>query len=83
MNEKDEGGIANKYNFSDNIIFFVKKLFSLLHNATYFSNSNIDDLSSLNRDLLNIMTMGIYSNTFKISINPNDVIINVNKPYVI
>jgi len=83
MNEKDEGGIANKYNFSDNIIFFVKKIFTLLHNATYFSNSNINDLSSLNRDLLNIMTLGIYSNTFKISINPDDVIINVNKPYVI
>ena len=83
MNKNDEGGIANKYNFSDNIIFFVKKIFSLLNNATYFSNSDINDLSSLNRDLLNIMTLGIYSNTFKISINPDDVIINVNKPYVI
>jgi hypothetical protein len=83
MNKKIDGGVNDKYIFSDSVNFFVEKLFKLLNNSTYFNNSNINDLASLNKDMLNLMIFKIFDNTFKSSINDDDVIINVNKPFVI
>ena len=83
MNKKIDGGVNDKYIFSDTVNFFVEKLFKLLNNSTYFNNSNINDLASLNKNMLNIMISKIFGNTFKSSINDDDIIINVNKPFVI
>ena len=77
------GGVDDKYMFSDNINFFIDEIFSVLLLDEYRLNTDINDLPSLNKELINKLVSNLPYNTFKTEINSNDIIINVNKPYII
>jgi hypothetical protein len=83
MNEKNHGDMNDAYQFSDYFTFIITKLYDKLHDLSYISNTDIKALPSLNKELLKILTINIFFNTFKTSLNADDKIINANSPYYI
>jgi hypothetical protein len=83
INEKNHGDMNDAYQFSDYFTFIITKLYDKLHDSSYISNTDIKALPSLNKELLKILTINIYFNTFKTSLNADDKIINANSPYYI
>ena len=73
----------DKYDFSDYITFIINKLTNILYNPLYNNNTDVKYFPLLDNELINALTIKVFFNTFKTSINADDIIINPNNPYFI
>jgi hypothetical protein len=78
-----DGGVDDRYMFSDDINLFIEDIFDILLEDKYRLNTDINYLPELNKKIINKLVGYLDFNTFKTEIGTDDIIINGNKPYII
>ena len=80
--KKHGGGVNNKYLFSTDIYTFIDYIIETIAKPKYLNNTDINNLESLDKDIITILkNYPDDNNTFKDTLNADDVILNPYKPY--